>query len=58
MAIVLIYWLARLWIKTARGLMHDDPLIYAVRDLGSRLTVLCSILLVLIAHFLKLQLPL
>lgn len=57
-AIVLIYWLARLWIKTARGLMHDDPLIYAVRDLGSRLTVLSIIVLVLIAHFLKLQLPL
>jgi 4-hydroxybenzoate polyprenyltransferase/phosphoserine phosphatase len=35
----LVYWLARLWIKTARGQMHDDPVVYALTDRASRLVV-------------------
>ncbi|MEO6422607.1 MAG: UbiA family prenyltransferase [Candidatus Nitrotoga sp.] len=49
-AICLIYWLARLWIKTARGEMHDDPLIFAIKDVGSRVTILAMILATLAAH--------
>jgi hypothetical protein len=37
-AILLLYWLARLWIKTSRGEMHDDPVVYAIKDRGSRVT--------------------
>lgn len=51
----LIYWLARLWIKTSRGEMHDDPVIYAIKDRGSRVTVFGMIAVMLIAHFLKLD---
>lgn len=51
-AIGLIYWLARLWIKTARGEMHDDPLVFAIKDFGSRVTILMIIFLAIIAHFL------
>jgi 4-hydroxybenzoate polyprenyltransferase len=54
-AIGLIYWLARLWIKTARGEMHDDPLVFAVRDNGSRITILLILMAVLAAHFLHLE---
>lgn len=54
-AIGLIYWLARLWVKTSRGEMHDDPVIYALKDRGSRLTVLAMIATMLIAHFLTLR---
>ncbi|MBD9354464.1 UbiA family prenyltransferase [Methylomonas albis] len=54
-AIGLIYWLARLWIKTARGEMHDDPLVFAVRDNGSRITILLMLMTVLAAHFLHLE---
>jgi 4-hydroxybenzoate polyprenyltransferase/phosphoserine phosphatase len=50
-AIGLIYWLARLWIKTSRGEMHDDPLIYALKDRGSRVTVLAIVVTTLVAHF-------
>lgn len=46
----LVYWLGRLWIKTSRGEMHDDPLVYALRDSGSRMTVLSMIAIVLLAH--------
>lgn len=54
-AIGMIYWLTRLWIKTARGEMHDDPIIYAVKDHGSRITILGMILTMLAAHFLTLR---
>jgi hypothetical protein len=52
---LLIYWLARLWIKTSRGEMHDDPLVFAVRDFGSRITILAMIVATLAAHFLTLE---
>jgi 4-hydroxybenzoate polyprenyltransferase/phosphoserine phosphatase len=39
----LIYWQARMWIKTARGEMHDDPIVFALRDQGSRLILLAMV---------------
>jgi len=56
-AIGLIYWLSRMWIKSARGEMHDDPLVFAVQDLGSRMTMLITISLTLVAHFIDIGLP-
>ena len=50
-AVGLVYWLARLWIKTSRGEMHDDPIVYAIKDRGSRITVLAMIAATLVAHF-------
>lgn len=47
----LIYWLARLWVKTSRGEMHDDPVIYAIKDHGSRMTVLAMVAIMLVSHF-------
>lgn len=55
-ALGLIYWTSRLWIKTARGEMDDDPVVYALKDRGSR-TVLLSMGAVTIAARL-LSLPL
>lgn len=49
----LIYWLARLWIKTSRGEMHDDPIIYALKDRGSRFTIIAMISLVVVARFIN-----
>jgi len=49
-AIGLIYWLARLWIKTSRGQMHDDPVVYAISDKGSRIVVLLMMAMVMFAH--------
>jgi len=54
-AIGLIYWLARLWVKTSRGEMHDDPVVYAIKDRGSRVTVFGMIAVVLAAHFVTLR---
>jgi 4-hydroxybenzoate polyprenyltransferase len=30
--VALLVWLGRLWIETARGNMHDDPLVHALND--------------------------
>ena len=50
-AVSLVFWLGRLWIKTARGEMHDDPIVYAIKDFGSCVTVLAIIVATCIAHF-------
>jgi 4-hydroxybenzoate polyprenyltransferase len=50
-ALGLVYWLARLWIKTSRGKMDDDPMVYAVRDSGSLMAVSFMVAVTLIAHF-------
>lgn len=49
-AIGLIYWLARLWIKTSRSEMHDDPVVYAIKDKGSRIVVLLMMIMMMLAH--------
>jgi 4-hydroxybenzoate polyprenyltransferase len=53
-AIGLIYWISRLWIKTSRGEMHDDPVVYAVKNHGSRIAVIAILATMLAAHFFKL----
>lgn len=30
-----LYWVSRLWIKTSRGEVHDDPIVYSVKDPAS-----------------------
>lgn len=54
-AMGLIYWLARLWIKTSRGEMHEDPVIYAVKDIGSRIAVVYMVAVTLLARFMPLD---
>lgn len=29
---LMLFWQCRLWLSTARGYMHDDPILYASRD--------------------------
>jgi len=29
---LLLFWISRLWLLTHRGLMHDDPVIFAIKD--------------------------
>jgi hypothetical protein len=54
-AIGLIYWIASLWIKTSRGEMNDDPLIYAIKDKSCLFMSFWIIVAVLGAHFLTLK---
>jgi 4-hydroxybenzoate polyprenyltransferase len=32
---VMLYWIMRLWIKTSRMEIHDDPLMFAIKDPAS-----------------------
>ncbi|MBX9702348.1 MAG: UbiA family prenyltransferase [Acetobacteraceae bacterium] len=38
---LLLFWQCRLWISTARGYMHDDPIVYASRDWVSWAVLAC-----------------
>jgi 4-hydroxybenzoate polyprenyltransferase/phosphoserine phosphatase len=29
---LLLYWISRMWLLTTRGQMHDDPVVFALRD--------------------------
>jgi 4-hydroxybenzoate polyprenyltransferase len=29
---LLLYWISRIWLLTTRGQMHDDPVVFALRD--------------------------
>lgn len=29
---LMLYWISRVWTQTTRGLMHDDPVVFALRD--------------------------
>jgi len=35
----LLYWISRTWLITHRGLMHDDPVVFAAKDRTSLLIV-------------------
>ena len=35
---IMLYWISRIWMQTYRGRMHDDPLVYALKDRVSLLT--------------------
>jgi hypothetical protein len=32
---VLLFWISWMWLQAHRGNMHDDPLVYAVKDKAS-----------------------
>lgn len=41
---LLLYWISRTWIIAHRGHMHDDPIIFAIRDRTSLLVIaLCGL---------------
>ena len=35
---IMLYWVSRVWMQTHRGHMHDDPLVFALKDRISLLT--------------------
>ncbi len=43
---LMLFWISRIWLLTTRGRMQDDPVVFAVRDPGSLLTVGLMVLIV------------
>ncbi|MCX7071628.1 MAG: UbiA family prenyltransferase [Gammaproteobacteria bacterium] len=46
---LLLYWVCRVWLLTTRGRMHDDPILFAMRDRTSLLIIGLMALTVLAA---------
>lgn len=50
---LVLFWQCRLWLSTARGYMHDDPIVYAARDRVSWLVLLAMGMLMVAARPLR-----
>lgn len=46
---LLLYWISRTWAIAHRGVMHDDPVVFAVTDRLSRALLLVAALVILFA---------
>jgi 4-hydroxybenzoate polyprenyltransferase len=46
---IMLYWISRIWMQTYRGHMHDDPLVYALKDKVSLLTGLSAAVMLWLA---------
>lgn len=46
---LLLYWISRAWIIAHRGVMHDDPVVFAVTDRVSRVVLVLGTLIALLA---------
>lgn len=42
---VMLYWISHIWLCTGRGLMNEDPVVFALRD---RRTYACALLVILL----------
>ena len=48
---LILFWQCRLWLSTARGWMHDDPIVFAMRDWVSWLVVISVLAVVAAAAY-------
>ncbi|MBS1212497.1 MAG: UbiA family prenyltransferase [Proteobacteria bacterium] len=48
---LLLFWLSRVWLLAHRGQMHDDPIVFALRDKVSRWTGLAFLTVFALATF-------
>ena len=46
---LLLYWISRVWLLAARAQMHDDPVLFALRDRASYLVGAAGALVVYLA---------
>jgi 4-hydroxybenzoate polyprenyltransferase len=46
---LMLFWISRVWIATSRGEMHDDPVIFALRDRVSLLILVTLGVIVLVS---------
>jgi 4-hydroxybenzoate polyprenyltransferase len=46
---LMLFWISRVWIVTTRGAMHDDPVIFALRDRVSVLILVALGVIVLVS---------
>lgn len=44
---ILLYWVCRVWMKSHRGEVHDDPVVFAVTDWQSLILLVMAVLVIL-----------
>jgi len=49
---LLMFWVSRVWLVARRGRMHDDPIVFALKDRVSRILAIFLVLIVLSARLL------
>jgi 4-hydroxybenzoate polyprenyltransferase len=49
LCILMLYWISRLWMKAQRGEMHDDPVVFALKDRVSQVVGVLAMNVVLLA---------
>lgn len=45
---IMLYWVSRVWMQAHRGQMHDDPVVFAIKDPAS---IICGLLMAIIVMF-------
>jgi hypothetical protein len=46
---IVLYWLSRTWVGAGRGKIHDDPIVFAMRDPLSRNLVIVTFCIIALA---------
>ncbi len=46
---LMLYWISRVWLITHRGEMHDDPIVFALKDPVSRAIAVIAAIVILLA---------
>lgn len=52
---LIMFWIFRAWLKALRDEIDDDPVVFAMRDRTSQLTLLLTVMVVLASKFLTLN---
>lgn len=47
---LILFWISRIWLITARGNMHEDPIVFAIKDKGSWVVALISAVFLALAN--------
>lgn len=51
LCLLMLYWTNRLWIKARRGEIHDDPVVFAIKDFISRMVLIGFVVIIMVARF-------
>lgn len=48
---LLLYWVSRIWLLARRGIVHDDPLVFALRDKVTYIVAMLGLIIFMAAKF-------
>jgi 4-hydroxybenzoate polyprenyltransferase len=49
LCVLVLFWITRLWLIAHRGQLHEDPVVFAIRDRTSQITGILSLMLLYLA---------